>query len=160
MACFLFFFLFFFFFGGGGGIMQSLIILATCMCTLILAVSVSHMSECKPATWLVVLDPELSNQQNQETARIVPAPFPLLGVGSGHETRQNYDSNLTEEQHHMTGMWLQMDGQMDKWINEWTEWLLWPSAYALWWGLITTSFVRPGIQVCVYVLHTSLHSDI
>ena len=40
----------FFFFWGGGGIMQSLIILATCMCTLILAVSVSHMSECKPAT--------------------------------------------------------------------------------------------------------------
>ena len=69
-----------------GGIMQSLVILATCTCTLILAVSISHISKHKPAIWLVVPDPELSSQQNQETAWIVPDPLPRLGVGSGHET--------------------------------------------------------------------------
>ena len=63
------------------------VIFATCTCTLILAVNVSHMPNCKPAIWLVVQDPELSSQQNQETAQRVPDPFPFLGMGSGHKTK-------------------------------------------------------------------------
>ena len=66
--------------------MQSLVILATCTCTLIVVVNVNHKFERKPAIRLVVPDPELSSQQNQETARMVIDPFPLLGVGSGYET--------------------------------------------------------------------------
>ena len=79
------------------GIRQSLVILATCTCTLILAVSVSHMSEHKPAIWLVVPDSELLSQQNQETAWIVPDPLPFLGVGSGHNIKNGDNYRTTPE---------------------------------------------------------------
>ena len=40
--------------------------------------NLSHMLDCKPAIRLIVPDPELSSQQDQETAKRVPDPFPLV----------------------------------------------------------------------------------
>ena len=38
----------------------------------------------------------MSTQQEQENARSVPDPFPLLGLGSGNETRYATGSQLLQ----------------------------------------------------------------